>query len=483
MQKILDGMSDAGSRLNDALSGLIHSLSSLPRDFEDWRPSDLFTVADTVARVGSVGGLVETLTALPQDRFSLVPSARLTALASVFANLVQSVERAQSQFGQIADWGGFQRFDPASGQVFAQNGNSISAKNAIDEIAGHVDNVLEAHIPIVATTQPRSVGTFVAAARELRKQASEAARLVSELGNQQAELSAKIASTVAEENKAHNSASEATRLLSDIEQSRKTIDESAAKVAALLASAETVASSAKDLSAEVEAYETEFKGFHAALDAREQALAQGNEKLARLLEAVQKNQSDIEAQKAQAAEMLGGATVAGLSSTYKTQGEAVDKQLCWARLAYYFAVAFMIVSVAFSLNVFGNFMPPIIPAEGQDAGPLAIRVFAAIGSRALVLLPSILLVAFASRRHTALFQLREEYSHKYNLAASVNGFKEQAPDYKQPIAAAVFLELLRNPASALSGDKAEAGNEIATRDLLPTVLNAVKQMREGKNEA
>lgn len=481
MRQILDGMSDAGQRLNDALTSLIHSLSSLPREFEEWQPSDIFSVSDTLARVGSVGGLVESLATLSQDRFALVPASRLTALASVFGNLVQSVERAQSQFGQVPAWGGFQRFDPASGQIFAQNGNPVNAKVILDEISGHVDNVLEAHIPIVATTQPRSVGTFVAAARELRQQASEAARLVTELTNQQSALVATIAQATADEAKAQESAAEAVRLLTNIEQSRKTVDENAAKVVASLAAVEGVARSAEELSSEVDAYQSAFKGFQAALEAREKALAQGNDDLDKLLQAVKQNKLDIDLQKSQAAEMLGGATVAGLSSSYKTHGAEVDKQLGWARCAFYFAVAFMIVSVAFSLNVFGDHMPPIIPADGQDAGPLAIRVFAAIGSRALVLLPSILLVAFASRRHSALFQLREEYGHKYNMAASVNGFKAQAPDYEQPIAAAVFLELLKNPTSSLNGHHDEAGNDIALKDLLPTVLNAVKAL-QGKEK-
>lgn len=480
MQQVLNTMADTGKELNDALSSLIHSLSALPREFEEWRPSEMFTVADTLARAGSVGGLVDTLTTMPQDRFALVPANRLVTLSNAFVSLVRAIERGRDQFGQLEAWGGLNRFDPTSGQVVAQNGNSINAKNILDEIGTQIDTVLDAHIPIVATTQPRSVGTFVAAARELRRQASEAARLVAELSKQQAQLASKIEKTAAHEDDANTSATEASRLLTEIEQARKTADENAAKVAALLASVETVSSDAADLSAQVNAFEMSFQGFQAALDAREEALAEGDHHLSQLIDDLKKNQSEIAAQNAQAAQMLGGATVAGLSSTYKTQGDSVAVQLCWARCAFYAAVSLMVVSVAFSLNVFGEFMPAIVPEQTEEAGALAVRVFAAIGSRALVLLPSILLVAFAARRHAALFQLREEYSHKYNIAASVNGFKQQAPNYEQQIAAAVFLELLENPTSGLRKGDQRRSNDIVSSDLLPTVVDAIKQLKEGK---
>lgn len=483
MQQVLNTMADTGKELNEALASLIHSLSALPREFEEWRPSDMFSVADTMARAGSVGGLIETLTTMPQDKFALVPASRLVSLSSAFTNLVRAIERAKDQFGQLEAWGGFGRSDPTSGQVIAMNGNAISAKNIFDEISSHIDNVLEAHIPIVATTQPRSVGTFVAAARELRSQAAEAARLVTGLNKQQRELATRIEQTTAEEEKAKVSALEAARLLGDIEQSRKTIDENAAKIAALLASAETVSSDAADLSAQINAFETSFQGFQAALDGREEALAEGDSHLSQLLHDLKQNQSEIESQKAQAAQMLGGATVAGLSSTYKTQGEAVGSQLFWAHMAFYAAVFVMILSVSFSLNVFGEVLPAIVPEKTEAAGPLAVRVFAAIGSRALVLLPSILLVAFAARRHAALFQLREEYSHKYNIAASVNGFKQQAPAYEQQIAAAVFLELLENPTSGLYKGRHAGNNDVVSNELLPAVTGAVKRLREGKEPA
>lgn len=477
MQHILDDMTDSSKRLNDHLSSLIHSLAKLPKEFEDWQPSNVFSVADTVARIGTVGGLIDSLTALTPEKFALVPAARISGLATAYNNLVQSVERAKAQFDQITDWGGFGRFDVSNGHIFAQNGNAVNAKSIFDDIAASVDNVLEAHIPIVATTQPRSVGTFVAAARELRKQAAEATRLVADLTNQQSSLAATIAATVAQESQASAAAAESTRLASDIEQTRKTVDEYSIKVASLLASVETVSRHAEELKVEVEAYEGTYQGFQSTLEARELALQKGNEYLNTLIDNLKNNQSKIDKQIAEADQMLGGATVAGLSSTYKEQSQTVSDQMWWARATYFSAIILMAISIAFSLNAFGSFLPPVIPLENQDSGPLAIRVFAALGSRALVLLPSILLLTFASRQHSALFQLREHYSHKYNIAASVHGFKAQAPDYEQPIAGAVFLELLKNPTQSHTSGPDEKSNEFVAEILAPAVQRALEQLR------
>lgn len=469
-------MSDTSKRLNDALSSLVQSMAEFPKEFEDWQPSSVFSVADTLARIGTVGGLMDSITALAPEKFALVPQARITGIANAYSSLVQSIERAKAQFDQIPAWGGFDRFDVSAGQIIAQNGNAMSAKSVFDDMSAYIDNVLEAHIPIVATTQPRSVGTFVAGARVLRKQATEATRLVGELTNQQALLTETIANAVAEESRAVSAATEAGRLVNDIAQTRKSVDDHSIKVAASLVSVEAIANKAETLEAEVDAYESLFKGFQSALDSRELTLEKGEADLNNLITELKENQQKIEKQMAAADQMLGGATVAGLSSTYQKQSNAVNDQMWYAWAIYFCAIAFMALSIAFTLNIFGTHLPPVIPPEVQDSGPLAIRVLAALGSRALVLLPSILLLTFSSRQHSALFQLREQYSHKYNIAASVNGFKAQAPEYEQPIAAAVFIELLKNPTEAVQSENVSTPNEFVAEIIAPVVRKAMEQL-------
>lgn len=175
MQHIFDGMSDSSKRLNDALSSLIHSLAEFPKEFDDWQPSNLFSVADTLARIGTVGGLIDSLTTLAPEKFALVPAARITGLATAYSNLVQSVERAKTQFDQIPTWGGFGRFDAPDGQIVAQNGNAVSAKSIFDDMTGFADNVLEAHIPNRACGSQSYGATAPKVGRQIRVKPAEAA--------------------------------------------------------------------------------------------------------------------------------------------------------------------------------------------------------------------------------------------------------------------------------------------------------------------
>jgi hypothetical protein len=66
----------------------------------------------------------------------------------------------------------------------------------------------------------------------------------------------------------------------------------------------------------------------------------------------------------------------------------------------------------------------------------------------------------------------------------VQGFKEQAPTYEEPIAAAVFQELLSNPATSM--DKVSSppeANGFVQRLITPSVEKALKSMLELRDGA
>jgi hypothetical protein len=71
-------------------------------------------------------------------------------------------------------------------------------------------------------------------------------------------------------------------------------------------------------------------------------------------------------------------------------------------------------------------------------------------------MPGIWLVRFTASRHERLFRLREHYAYKYSVASSVEGFKKQAPELEQGIAAAAFHELTFNPATRMDANSAES---------------------------
>ena len=72
-----------------------------------------------------------------------------------------------------------------------------------------------------------------------------------------------------------------------------------------------------------------------------------------------------------------------------------------------------------------------------------------------------------------MFKLREHYSYKYSMAASVEGFKKEAVKYGEEIAATVFTELTFNPADKL--DHKELENHRPPNPILDRLLQMLQR--------
>ncbi|MCK1600820.1 hypothetical protein IVB02_05140 [Bradyrhizobium sp. 166] len=105
-------------------------------------------------------------------------------------------------------------------------------------------------------------------------------------------------------------------------------------------------------------------------------------------------------------------------------------------------------------QITGMSFDPLLPKSMADHTPF--ETIAQIAARALLLVPGIWLVRFTAARHERLFRLREHYAFKYSVASSVEGFKQQAPEMKDAIAAAAFFELTFNPATRMDAGSIEA---------------------------
>ena len=280
-----------------------------------------------------------------------------------------------------------------------------------------------------------------------------------------------------------SSSAEVTRILAEVEKLRATSEENEAKIRAALAAIEVTKEAAGTLQAEVTAYETTFRGFQNTLDARTKQLVSGDEELLRITKGFTDQQEAVASIIAQANTMLGSATVAGLSTHYDDRYEKLNKQVSAAKLSFYGSLGFLIFSVLLVLNFVhwdGLYLPEAFPGVASDTptGAIAVRALSAFGVRALVILPALLLAGFAAKRHASLFRLREEYNHKFTAAASVNGFKAQAPNYEEQIAGAVFQELLINPANTMDDKRPERRNGFIDKIIGPRVEAALKEMTD-----
>ena len=148
-------------------------------------------------------------------------------------------------------------------------------------------------------------------------------------------------------------------------------------------------------------------------------------------------------------QMLSVATVTGLAATFEGERQSLDGKMRWALGGFAVGIALLIFATgllaayvfeapigigAWQLGSTGN--TPVRGDEVEVGGVLA---------RAIILLGPFWLTLFSARRYNALFDLRQHYSHKYNLAVAVDGFQKQAPEYKEMLAAFVFQKIMTNP--------------------------------------
>ncbi len=83
-----------------------------------------------------------------------------------------------------------------------------------------------------------------------------------------------------------------------------------------------------------------------------------------------------------------------------------------------------------------------------------------------------------------MFRLRREYAYKYTVAASVPGFKVEAPQFSDAIAAIAFQQLVQNApdstdASVEKKKDADVGNSFLQRLLDPFIQKAVERTMTG----
>lgn len=148
-----------------------------------------------------------------------------------------------------------------------------------------------------------------------------------------------------------------------MEKARRTTEENEQKAAAAATQIEAVRQQAATLQAQVQEYTQQFESFQKQLDNRSEALAAGNAELEQLRMGLGDKDKEVSELIGKATEMLGGATVAGLSAAYKSQMDKVDGQLKNARYFYYFSIVLLILSVLVALNVFSPFDVGLSPCQ------------------------------------------------------------------------------------------------------------------------
>lgn len=265
------------------------------------------------------------------------------------------------------------------------------------------------------------------------------AGLAEEAGGEVAGLKVAGAEIVA---RLEGGAEEAASQLNAINQTVESLNEKAseaddarAKISELLEGSSEDRERLSEFVSEVESATNKIEALYSRADAR---YVQQNEYVQHVEELI-----------SQAKSMVSAATVAGLAQAFSEERKTLDKGMRWA-MGWFVAgiVSIFFVTILLAAYVFEI---PLkigdIPLSGTGKTPeLGDEItIAGVLSRAIILLAPFWLTLFSARRYRNLFDLRQQYSHKYNMAFSVNGFKQQAPSYEEEIAALVFHVLAESP--------------------------------------
>lgn len=403
-------------------------------------------LADIELRLIAIGDLVGQIA--KEGDAGLTPIGHLTQLRTALEQLAAGIEAANPTLDQFPSHGGLATVPDDQNVLTGADGQPAwNFSKWAKAVLNLTDTALSHYFSLLASRQEPTAASYEAALSEIRRLLERQRLEYDELTKLVTATKSELASIRTARDTLEKTASDASTHRSEAEKSRKTIAEYEAEATQKVTSIRDVTSQAEKLAASVQTYQPQFEQFQQKLDERDKQFATGKSELDNLIARLTEKEKEIERLNRQAEDMLKGATVAGLASSFGELRDKLSSEVTWARWGFYASLAILGVS-AIPLAVYvlpglslGNLFGSAPNVTEFELGQLAVRV--------LLLIPGAWLAKFAAARHAALFRLREHYAYKYSIATSVEGFKKQAPSFQEGIAAAAFHELTFNPADRM----------------------------------
>jgi hypothetical protein len=230
------------------------------------------------------------------------------------------------------------------------------------------------------------------------------------------------------------------------------------------------------LTAQAGTYHTELTTYAATLDATEKRVKAIEDRAGATVSAMDQQRGQVASLLTEAERMVSGATVAGLAKAFADERTSLESSMRAAYVGFVVGIVllalFSTVIAAYVLNIPVSILGLHIPAQARGASGYEVTI-AGIISRALILVAPFWLTLFSARRYRSLFDLRQQYSHKYNMAFSMEGFKNQAPEYKEAIAAWVFQIVAANPLLQKPGTAMDEPPPTAVNELISGATSAL----------
>lgn len=438
-------------------------------------PGQPYSYAEALIEAQRVAAAVS---AIPPSRMGLASNSATSALLTAVKGLRQSVGQLDSGLGAAskADGG----FDVST--AYIATGKSDEQIADVGQLAAACvssTEAVKAALPqfiVYPRHEPKIGKTEVAESAALRQAVNAAHQKITEVLT---EVNTKLLEAQAAQELAAESATQASTLKDQVssstteslrtaEEAKIAIDEIRSQAEDVKKAIDTSVDEIRDLKdgaigikSDADAFQTELAGSRNKL---EEIILRADTKFVEPSTYVTK----VEELVAKATNMLSQATVAGLAKAFDEERNDLDHRMKGAMIGFGIGIGLIILVTAmlatyvFRIEVGENILGfPNTEATVTLSGFLA---------RSVILLGPVWLALFSARRYRNLFDLRQQYSHKYNMAFSVNGFQTQAPKYSQQIAYWVFQTIGENPVSSTPG---KSGMDEHPMDGIKDLLQAV----------
>lgn len=467
----LEKNSQESAKLGKAIVGLVETLSNLIDESgqsfktDETIPGTDSTTAEVVSRIQTSVGLISKFS--ETHHATLVPMQVLNGMESSISSTESAVVGLVEQLETIEKLGRLKNFDYSNFRAQTNNNQNHDFISAFKNLYDHSESLMIHLFECLRIFEPSGSIEFQSAASMLSKLIADASDSLGEIKKQQSHLATTETEFASMSERAQSNAAEFERIKTEGASDRKTISDYLAEVTQQKANVNSINEEANSLQNSIKTYQKQFDHFQKQLDDREVNFSTGASRLENLIDEFQKQSKAVENLISRSEQMLSSATVSGLASNYAKIQEQLTVELWWARITFYVGIAFLTISAIPLLTfvliplysaIYGD--PAINPEGASRAERLGFsetenswQYFGQVVARIAILLPAAWFVSFAAIRHSSLFRLREHYAYKYSMAVSVEGFKQQAPEYEQEIAAMVLAELAFNPADKLTPSK------------------------------
>lgn len=384
---------------------------------------------------------------------ALVPHEAILQLHSSVTNLGNSVVALRDALQSFSGKREVGDIDTASMVV-----DGVNIGNHLNNVAAHSDAVVTSYLPLLAILAAPDYPGFSEAMNQLSGLLEKSAESHNEVELLKADSIQKRNAIEETAERAAVDRTQIAELLASVNEDRDEVTRSKEQANNQVVETETVVTKAGELNATVEAHKAQFDKYQNTLDEREKQLAEAEVSLSALIDQAKTHDENVSKTIEQANSMIAGATNAGLATTFSAQHADLNTELKKARRGFYFSIGLLAISalpiVAYVFPGIADLLGLVSSKAQAQASSDAVNLTDLL-SRFVLLVPFAWLTKFMAARHSTLFKLRENYAYKYSMAMSVEGFKQQAPEFEEQVAMATFTGLSFNPAEAMDTKSSE----------------------------